>query len=100
MQARFDDWTLDHQGDLVDRRVLDAQIERILTERIVATEHDPPSDLVDAIGHPPIGIDARSEWRAAAVDLAIEARRNDRDIDVGDDVDTPPINRHEAMELT
>ncbi len=96
MQARFDDWTLDHQGDLAARRVLDAQIERILTERIVAVEHDPPADLVAAIGPPPVGVDARSEWRAAAVDLAIEARRTDRDADV----DTTPVNRHEAMELT
>lgn len=94
MQARFDDWTRDHQGDLVDRRVLDAQIQRILTERVVAIEHDPPAHLVAAIGHPPVGVDARSEWRSAAVDLSIEARRTDRE------VDGTPVIRHEEMELT
>ncbi|MGB3737297.1 MAG: AAA family ATPase, partial [Ilumatobacter sp.] len=94
MQARFDDWTSDHQGDLVDRRVLDAQIQRTLTERVVAIEHEPPADLVAAIGHPPVGVDVRSEWRAAAVDLFIEDHRNERA------VDTAPVRPHEAMELT
>lgn len=96
MQARFDDWTRDHQSDLSNRRLLDAQIEQALTEQVVAVEHDPPAELVAAIGHPPVGVDARAEWRAAAVGLAIEALRGARETDV----EVRPNAQHEEMELT
>ena len=96
MQARFDDWTRDHQGDLVERRHLDVRIDDVLTARVVATEHDPPAVLVDQIGHPPVGVDARADWRSAAVGIAIAERRQERD---GHTVDRPTV-RHDEMELT
>lgn len=95
MRARFDDWTRGHQDDLVDRRILDAQIKQVLTEQIVAVEHDPTVELVEALGHPPMGVDARAEWRAAAVAMAIDARRTGRE----PDAETRPTIRHKAMEL-
>lgn len=96
MQARFDDWTRDHQDDLVERRQLDTQIEAVLTARVVATEHDPPEALVEQIGHPPVGVDARNDWRAAAVAIAIDERRQERD----GPIDDRPTVRDDEMELT
>jgi hypothetical protein len=96
MQGRFDDWTCEHQDDLVQRRQLDAQIDTVLTARIVATEHDPPAALVEQIGRPPVGVDARKDWRAAAVAIAIDDHRQQRD---GLAEDRPAI-RHDEMELT
>jgi AAA domain len=80
MQARFDDWTIAHQPDLVERRTLDTRIQQLMMTEVVAIEHDPPDHLVAAIGHPPVGVDARQQWRQAAVNVALESARTQPDI--------------------
>lgn len=69
MQARFDQWVLDHRDDLAKYRGLDQHITTELRQRIVENENDPPAHLIEAIGQPPVGVDARQQWRDAAVSI-------------------------------
>ncbi|MAT06400.1 MAG: hypothetical protein CL424_15285 [Acidimicrobiaceae bacterium] len=86
MQARFDTWAIDHADQLTERRALDRQIRDVLAEMTIAIEQDPPPMVVDQLGQPPVGVDARNEWRAAVVDMAIAAHYDQ----VGDQPEPAP----------
>ena len=94
MQARFDQWVADHRDELNEYRQLDRQVTTALRERIVDVETDPPAHLIDAIGYPPAGVDARQEWRDAAVELERQQVRQH----LNDDVE-PQLAGSEVLEL-
>lgn len=95
MQARFDDWSLRHRGDVAERRSLDNRIASTLTAEVVAVEDDPPHHLIETIGYPPIGIDARTMWRAAAVEIELDARTDHPEVGAAN----PTLDFADEMDL-
>ena len=95
MQARFDDWSLRHRGDVAERRSLDNRIASTLTAEVVAVEDDPPRHLIETIGYPPIGIDARTMWRAAAVEIELDARTDHPEVGAAN----PTVDFADEMDL-
>jgi conjugative relaxase-like TrwC/TraI family protein len=90
-------WLEDHRSDVAEAGELEFAIARRTRLAGRAAEVDRPRHLVEVLGDPPVDLDGRERWRAAAG--AIESYEARWDSNVTSDRSRPPLDEAQSVHL-